>query len=449
MSNDFPSGKFERGRAIAKTGLKMGTNYAKFRLKEALGKKSTREERSELNRTNAGELFKEFSKLRGTALKLAQGMSLDTAILPEEFADVLTQAQYGVPPINRVLVRNIIKKQLGGYPEEVFESFEPEATAAASLGQVHKAVAKDGRKLAVKVQYPNVRDTIESDLGMAKVIFKRIVSGEKADEYFSEVGNKLMEETDYRLEGAQIEAFRKQYADETTATPEWIEELSTGNVLTMTWLEGRHLNEFLKENPTQEERNHFGQLLWDFFHRQINDSYTVHADAHPGNYLFLDDGRLGVIDFGCVKVCPKDFFLDYMRLFVAHREGNEQKMKQLYSRLEIIEDPENYSKDDQQFYDYSLRLGRRFVSPYDYDTFDFGEADFFDAFNKLAKQATAFREPRGSRHFIFVARAHLGMYQMLMKLRAVVDIRPGREMLQAFLKSHQIADGLPTRQQQI
>jgi len=424
---------------MAKTGIKIGTNYARFRLKEAMGKKSTREERSELNRTNAGELFKEFSKLRGTALKLAQGMSMDSSMLPEEFTEVLTQAQYGVPPINRVLVRNIIKKQLGDWPENVFEAFEPEADAAASLGQVHKATTKAGQTVAVKVQYPNVRDTIKSDLSMAKLIFKKIISGDKADEYFAEVGDKLMEETDYLQEGEQIEAFRERYADHTTATPEWLPELSTGTVLTMSWLEGRHLGEFLKEDPTQEQRNHFGQLLWDFFHRQINDSFTVHADAHPGNYLFMHDDRLGVLDFGCVKVCPKVFFLNYMRLFVAHRTRDERGMKQLYKELEIIDDPENYSPDDEKFYEYTQRLGKVFVSPYDHEFFDFGDEAFSTAFNGFAREAATFREPRGSKHFIFVARAHLGMYQMLIKMKANIDIRPGRARLENFLKRHEIA----------
>lgn len=439
MSKDFPSSRFERGRSIAKTGFKIGTNYAKYHMKEAMGRKSTPEDRSELNRSNAGELFKEFSKLRGTALKLAQGMSLDNAILPEEFADVLTQAQYGVPPINRVLVRNIIKKQLGDWPEHIFQEFEPEACAAASLGQVHKAVLKDGTPVAVKVQYPNVRDTISSDLSMAKLIFRQIVSGQKADEYFAEVGDKLMEETDYELEGRQISDFRAKYDDGEIAVPDWYPEFSTRTVLTMQWLEGRHLGDFLKENPTQEQRNHYGQLLWDFFHKQINDSFTVHADAHPGNYSFMQDGRLGVLDFGCVKVCPKDFFMDYMRLFLAHRKQDDATMKQLYKRLEIIADPENMDAADEQFFEYSMRLGKIFVSPYDHDTFDFGAPEFSKKFSALAREATKFREPRGSRHFIYVARAHLGMYQMLMKMGAQVDIRPGRERLEDFLSNYELA----------
>lgn len=429
----FPTGKFDRSKIIAKTGLKIGTNYAKFHLKKALGKNRNPESRKELHRNNASELFREFSKLRGTALKLAQGMSLDSTMLPEEFAEVLTQAQYSVPPINRTLVRRIIKEELGDWPENVFASFDEQASAAASLGQVHKATSHTGQKLAVKIQYPNVRDTIKSDLAMARVLFERMVKSKKADEYFGEVRERLLEETDYMNEGEQIKAFHKRYANDRITTPEWVEELSTGKVLSMTWLDGRHLKEFLQEKPSQKEKNHFGQLLWDFFHEQINDSYTVHADAHPGNYLFMNDGRLGVLDFGCVKVCPADFFRNYMNLFTAHRDGDITKIKELYVDLEILNDAEKLSDYEIRFFEYSLRLGKLFVSPYDSDFFDFGNKEFFDGFNTFGKEASEFKEPRGSEHFIYVTKAHIGMYQILMKLGATIDIRPGRERLYRFL----------------
>ncbi|MDC0979527.1 AarF/UbiB family protein, partial [Balneolaceae bacterium] len=158
--SDFPSSKFERGRIIAKTGLKVGTNYAQRYLKKRITGKE--ESAKEFHSENAREVFKEFTKLRGTALKIAQGMSMDQGFLPEEFAEVMTQAQYSVPPINKALVRAIIKRELGEYPEQIFAHFEADAFAAASIGQVHKAELKDGRKVAIKIQYPNVRETIDS-----------------------------------------------------------------------------------------------------------------------------------------------------------------------------------------------------------------------------------------------------------------------------------------------
>lgn len=437
-SQEFPSSKIDRSKLIAKTGLKIGSNYAKYHLQRVIGKNRSAEAKKELNRANANELFKDFSKLRGTALKMAQGLSLDSSILPSEFAEVLMQAQYSVPPINKVLVRNIIKQQLGDWPENIFASFELNATAAASLGQVHKAVTRDGQMLAIKVQYPNVRDTIESDLSLARIIFERIVKSDRTDAYFEEVRSKLLEETDYLNEGNQITAFRNLYHSGNIATPEWVEKYSTRNILAMTWLKGKHLKDFLQTNPSQNEINHFGQLLWDFFHLQLNNSYTVHADAHPGNYLFLDDGRLGVLDFGCVKICPADFFHNYLALFVAHRDNDLDRIKQLYIDLEVLTSTEILSDYDKYFFDYTLKLGALFVSPYNHEYFDFGDETFLEAFNVFAKEATSFNEPRGSKHFIFLTRAHIGLYQMLIKMKASIHITPGRDRLYTFLDSQGI-----------
>lgn len=194
MSN-FPSPKFDRGRIFAKTGLKVGTNYAKHYLKSMNG--SNNSDKSVLHKETAEQVFTELTKLRGTALKIGQALSVDQGFLPDEFAEVMTQAQYKVPPINRSLVRSIVKQELGQYPEMIFKSFNSEAIAAASIGQVHEATLKDGRKVAVKIQYPGVRDTIASDLSLAKSLFKRLVSNKvELDEYFEEIRSTLLLETD-------------------------------------------------------------------------------------------------------------------------------------------------------------------------------------------------------------------------------------------------------------
>jgi predicted unusual protein kinase regulating ubiquinone biosynthesis (AarF/ABC1/UbiB family) len=279
--NDFPSSKLERGSIIAKTGLKISANYAGYHLKKALGNKEANA-KSTMHTQNATALFKEFSRLRGTALKLAQTLSLDNGVLPDEFVDVMAQAQYQVPPINRMLVRNIIKNELGDYPEKLFKSFSPDAIAAASIGQVHRAEMHDGTQVAVKIQYPNVRDTISSDLSIAKSVFKSLIKHASTDDYFDEVRSKLLEETDYLLEGQQMTDYGVRFNNHKYQTPAWIESLSTPKVLTMTFIEGRHLNKFLEENPSQEEKNHFGQILWDFFHDQINNNYTVTQMLIPG-----------------------------------------------------------------------------------------------------------------------------------------------------------------------
>jgi predicted unusual protein kinase regulating ubiquinone biosynthesis (AarF/ABC1/UbiB family) len=429
MSNDFPSSKFERGKIFAKTGLKVGTNYAKRYLKKSVGKKESEEEGRQFHSENARQVFNEFSKLRGTALKIAQSLSMDEGILPNEFSEVMSEAQYSVPPINKALARSIIKKELGDYPEKLFNNFEPEAIAAASIGQVHEAELKNGQKVAVKIQYPNVRNTIHSDLAMAKSLMNRLTKrGANLDDYFEEVESTLMEETDYLQEGRYIEYFHDRFASEQVITPRWIKDYSSPKVLTMTYIEGRHLKEFLATNPSQEKRNHFGQLLWDFFHNQVEQRNFIHADTHPGNFFFRDDNRLGVIDFGCVKKFDEEFTQNYMQLLPVLINGDEQDIRQLYKRLDIIKENPDNPKKEEQFFQFCKNYGHTFAMPYLDDEFDFGDPSFQQRINRYAKEMPIMNEPRGDKNFIYSTKVHMGLYNILMKLKAQINTERSREL---------------------
>ena len=435
MSDDFPSSKLERGKIFAKTGLKVGTNYAKRYLKKSVGKKESEEEGRKFHSDNAREVFNEFTKLRGTALKIAQSLSMDEGMLPEEFAEVMSEAQYSVPPINKALARSIIKKELGEYPEKLFAEFESEALAAASIGQVHQARLGDGRKVAIKIQYPNVRNTIHSDMAMAKTLIKRIVKrGASIEEYFDEVEETLMEETDYIQEGQYIDYFHDRFTDTNIVTPQWIEELSTQKVLTMTFVEGQHLKEFLATNPSQDERNHFGQLLWDFFHDQVEQRDFIHADTHPGNFFFRDDGKLGVIDFGCVKKFEEEFTRNYMQLLPTHLKQDEQEIRDLYIRLGIIKKNPDNPKKEEEFFRFCKNYGNTFAQPYMGNEFDFGDPSFKQKINSYAQEPPIMNEPRGDKNFIYSTKVHLGLYSILMKLKAQVDTTRSKQITQSVLQ---------------
>ncbi|MEX0779089.1 MAG: AarF/ABC1/UbiB kinase family protein [Balneolales bacterium] len=415
--SDFPSSRYRRGKIMAGAGFKVGTNYAKYHLQKRFGKHDDTS-LSKLHEKNARHIYGEFTKLRGSALKLAQALSLDNSVLPDEFVDVMSQAQYSVPPINKALVRSIIKKELGKYPEELFESFNGEAIAAASIGQVHRATMKDGREVAVKIQYPNVRETISSDLGLAKQLFSRIRKSDNLDSYFKEVKDKLLEETDYAIEGRSIDKYYKSYSHGNFVTPEWIQELSSTRVLTMTFLEGTHMKAFNESNPAREDRDRFGQLLWDFFHAQINSNHTVHADTHPGNFFYTPEKKLGIIDFGCVKECPPDFFDAFIRLVPAHLEQDLEEITRLYKDLEMIRSNPTDPEYEKQFFEFCSSFGDLVVAPYRNSQFDFGDPGFEKKLRELAKIAAEQPEPRGSKHFVYIARVNLGLFHMLMKLKS-------------------------------
>lgn len=430
--SDFPSSKFARGKIIAKTGLKVGTNYAQRYIKKKVGVENGDD--TDFHTNNAKEVFKEFTKLRGTALKIAQGMSMDQGFLPEEFAEVMSQAQYSVPPINKALVRTIIKRELGDYPENIFSKFEAEAFAAASIGQVHLAELKNGKKVAVKIQYPNVRETISSDMTVAKSLAKRIIKkGQDIDPYFNEIKQTLMEETDYKHEGSQIDQFRKRFGSDEILIPEWIQEYSTERVLCMSFVEGRHLGEFLKENPTQEEKNHFGQLIWDFFHEEIRVGGYVHADTHPGNFLFTFDGKLGVIDFGCVKLFPNEFFTNYLKLLPTHLANDQDAIRDLYIKLDVINPESDTQEREEEYYNFARNYGIMFSKPYKYDTFDFSDPKFDEEIRHFTKEAPLSNELRGSKHFLYTSRVHTGLYSILIKLGAQINTSSAKVILSELL----------------
>jgi predicted unusual protein kinase regulating ubiquinone biosynthesis (AarF/ABC1/UbiB family) len=432
--DQFPSSKFERGKIFTKAGLKVGGNYAKHHLQRVIQRKET--DKSDLHRTNANELFKAFTQLRGTALKIAQSVSIDNSgMLPDEFIDVMSQAQYKVPPINAVLVREIVKRELGKYPEELFESFDLKAIAAASIGQVHLAYHKDFGKLAVKIQYPNVRETIDSDLTMAKTIFKQVIKSARTEDYFLEIKERLLEETNYSLEGRRIEEFHSNYANDHIATPRFISSLSSEKVLTMTFLEGEHLDVYLEKNPDQASRNHYGQLLWDFFHDQINENRTIHADAHPGNYKFMADGKLGILDFGCVKTFPKEFFDSYMSALPLHHKRDFESLKKLYQELGILSSDSSDVGVNDAYFEFFKSFGDTFIRPYRDLDFTFDNPEYKLELRTHLQKATSFKEPVGSRHFIYSARTHMGLYSMLMELKAKINPERSVRVLNTYLNT--------------
>jgi len=429
-NEDFPASKFERGKIFAKTGLKVGKNYAQYLADRVTGRGGDADEHREaLNTQNAEDLLREFTRLRGTALKLAQSMSMDTGMLPDEFMDVMAEAQYSVPPMNKALVRKRLRDALGQFPEVLFDDFEAEALAAASIGQVHRARLNDGRDVAVKVQYPNVRETIESDLAVARSLFERLVGSGDVDAHFEEVRTRLQEETDYLNEADNIDFFAAEYDRGDIVTPRAVREYTTETVLTMTYVEGRHLDDFLETDPDQATRDHFGQLLWDFLHEQVaSNQRTLHADAHPGNFLFREDGRLGVIDFGCVKTLPQDFRDDMLRLYRARVADDPDAIVPLLHDLDILHEGLS-SAERQEIRRFFDRYGSLIVEPYRQDTFDFGDAGFRERLHGCFEKASELRAVVGSPHFIFLNKALVGLLNLLTQLQPQIDTTRSVELL--------------------
>ncbi|WP_373056836.1 ABC1 kinase family protein [Zunongwangia sp. H14] len=429
----IPTGKIGRTSKMVQTGVKIGGNYLKYYGKRALNPEITRDE---LDESNASDIYDGLKSLKGSALKVAQMLSMEKSLLPNAYVEKFSLAQFSVPPLSAPLVRKTFKKYQGAFPEELYDTFATQSVNAASIGQVHQAT-KDGKKLAVKIQYPGVADSISSDLAMVKPIAIRMfnLQGKDSEKYFKEVEGKLMEETDYVLEVKQSKSISEACEHiPNLEFPEYYEELSSQRIITMDWMEGKHLSEFAKENKDQEKANKVGQALWDFYMFQMHNLKEVHADPHPGNFLISEEGKLIAIDFGCIKQVPEDFYVPYFELAEKDNINNPDFFRSKLYELEILR------KDDspheiKYFSELFFQMLNLFTSPFHQETFDFSDESFWNSITELSEKYSKDTElrkmngNRGSKHFLYINRTFFGLYNLLHDLKAEVKINRYKKYL--------------------
>ncbi|MCK8493957.1 MULTISPECIES: ABC1 kinase family protein [Spirosoma] len=427
--SSVPTTKVARASQFVKAGVKVGGNYIKHYSKKLIDPSLSREE---LHQDNAADIYNALSELKGSALKMAQMLSMDRGLLPVAYSDKFTMAQYSAPPLSGPLVVKTFRTYFGKAPSQLFDKFDSEAMNAASIGQVHQAW-KDGKKLAVKVQYPGVADAVSSDLKIAKPLAVRLLSLNERDidRYMGEVESKLLEETDYELElRRSIEISEACAHIPGLIFPKYYPELSSKRILTMDWLDGLHLKDFLKTNPSQEVRNRIGQSLWDFYDYQIHTLRQVHADPHPGNFLMRPDGTMGVIDFGCVKVIPDFYYDNYFRLVNPDTIDDDALTETIFENLEFL-NPQDSPRDRAFFSDLFKQMIRMLGEPFAVDEFDFGDDAYFNKVYAFAEDLSKVEElksskvARGSQDGLYVNRTYYGLYAMLNELKAkVVTTKP-------------------------
>lgn len=245
------------------------------------------------------------------------------------------------------------------------------------------------------------------------------IKGKNSDQYFKEVEDKLLEETDYELELQQSLEIRKSCENLPNLDfPNYYPDLSNGKIITMDWMHGKHLSTFCEANKNPELANKVGQSLWDFYMFQIHSLRKVHADPHPGNFLVSDDGTLVAIDFGCMKSIPEDFYFPYFELSVRENLENKAFFDQKLLELEIIR--EDDSPEEKEFFTQIFyELLYLFTTPFQQENFDFSDNAFFEAIadlgQKYAKntQMKGRNANRGSKHFIYMNRTFFGLYSLM------------------------------------
>lgn len=422
----IPTSKIERATKLVQTGAKVGVNYLKYYGEKIVNSDLTRDK---LNEDNAEDIYDGLKSLKGSALKVAQMLSMDKNFLPQAYVEKFSLSQFSVPPLSAPLVLKTFKSNFGKTPYEIFDEFNAESVNAASIGQVHLA-KKNGKKLAVKIQYPGVANSISSDLALVKPMAIRMfnLQGKDSDKYFKEVEDKLIEETNYTLELKQSqEVVAACQKIDNLVFPAYYHEFSSEKILTMDWMTGKHLSEFTAENTNQETANKVGQALWDFYMYQIHVLRKVHADPHPGNFLVDENQQLVALDFGCMKSIPNDFYVPYFELINKEIIDNKQLFNAKLFELEILR-KEDTAEEIEYFTSMFYDLLSLFTLPFQNTHFDFSDEVFFNNIAQLGERFakdTNLRKMngnRGSKHFIYMNRTFFGLYNLMFDLKASIAV---------------------------
>ena len=274
------------------------------------------------------DLKSALGNLKGPVMKVAQILATIPDALPDEYVEELRQLQSNAPSMGRLFVKRRMSAELGKDWQNKFSSFNQEAVAAASLGQVHKAESLDGQTVACKLQYPDMNSAVEADLKqlrLAMSIYQRYDNAINASEIYKELSARIREELDYVREGRNMALYRLMLSNEDTVhVPDLVDTASTDRLLTMTWLDGVPILDFIKNNPQLEMRNRVAQNMFRAWYVPFYLFGIIHGDPHLGNYSIRPNGDINLLDFGCIRVFPPTFVKGVIDLYKGLRDGDEE-----------------------------------------------------------------------------------------------------------------------------
>ena len=346
-ASSLRTGRFERLATVGSVTGRVGASYLWSAIKRPFQTDAKRESQLlDTHLKNALRIVESSKQLRGAFMKMTQILSMRDDLFPTEAIDVLSVVQSSVPPMDYPLIRKRIVDELGAEPEKLFASFETEAFAAASLGQVHRATLGSGEQVVVKIQYPGVEKTVKSDLQNAKALINamklvaRDVMRNRDMDYrgvYDELKSRMEEELDYELEAANIELFQKLYADDADVViPRVVHERTTRRVITLGYIDGYKIRDILAPGIDQSLKDWVMLKLYDITWQQLLCFGVVHVDPHPGNYLVTHHPKLGILDFGCIRILPPDLRDAYRDLNRALLEDDDALLRDSLVRLDFL-----------------------------------------------------------------------------------------------------------------
>lgn len=333
----IPTGRLRRLSRLTGAATAATARHALQKLREVITPPGEQEaQRASVVRRTAQDVVNVLAELKGAALKVGQLMSLEPQLLPQDLREALTHLQRTVPAMPYAQVQKVIQEAFGEPVDKVFASFDPEPMGAASIGQVHRATAPDGTALAVKVQYPGVADSIDSDVdNLASVlrVARMVTSGVPLEEYLEGLRKTLKRETDYQAEADNLVRYGQRFTVfPWVRVPRAFPELTRRTVLSMERMEGRQLDEHVREVDPARRDEIVGRWV-EFFMRSMHELHTLHADPHPGNFMVDAEGRLVLLDFGCMCDFDPHFPNGLLDILRAQWRGEAERLPALFNGL--------------------------------------------------------------------------------------------------------------------
>jgi predicted unusual protein kinase regulating ubiquinone biosynthesis (AarF/ABC1/UbiB family) len=427
--------RFERGLATAQLAVRGGLRYAGSapRLFMAAGE-NRQQLRSDLAMQTADDITATLGTMKGVMVKLGQMASYVDEGLAPSVRRTLSRLQDSVPPMSAELAAGVIAEELGQPPEQLFERWDPEPIAAASIGQVHRAITRDGRAVAVKVQYPGIAEMMAADLDNVSLLRRMLrvtAPSQDVDGLIAELRERVLEELDYRKEAASQQTLHRYFEQHPTiSVPAIVPELSSRRVVTSELVTGARFADIL-EWP-QHERDLAGETLYRFVFRSLYEVRAFNGDPHPGNYIFHGDGKVTFLDFGMVKHFTETDLLPLMQM--ARNLCVESDPGRFRASLEeagfLV--PDAPLSDDQiadhlaVFYQL-IRESRTVTVTGDYASSVVRR--FFDVRSPVAQYA---RIPRS---YVVLQRINLGLFALLGEMKATANWREIAEEIWPFMQA--------------
>lgn len=419
----IPASSLLRVWCLGNTQARIAASYLSYAIRRnflAGDRKQQAYNRTKLDA--AVQLLGTMGYLRGVVMKLGQLFANLPQIMGPDLVEIFESLQFEAPPMHYSLIREVFLDELGHEPEEVFSSFDKRAFAAASLGQVHRARLQDGTEVAVKIQYPDIARTIESDFKVLAFLLQTMrfkTDFQFLSSHIEDARMVFLKEVDYLAEAAYMEKNREIFTGSEIVVPKHYPQLTTRRVLTMEYLPGLHLKGFLATDPSRDERNRFGRLIsYSLIHSYFRYR-TIYADLHPGNYIFMPDGRLGFIDFGCFRQFSPERWHFQLESETAMFGNDREKLLQFLAKVAFHDDPANL---DRQWVDMMLRQIKWMVRPITAGgPFDFSDKQYVEEGIHLFKESLRKGRSRTDCFYNWVNRALLGHRSLMYRLRCNFD----------------------------